>query len=155
MTKERVNIGNVLLHFEAPTIDPRNFDQYVLSIFSSEDDRTEIIDLDHLNTQMIFTADNYVDLPTGERLGHFRFLPHDGDPSEYLEGFEPMGGFAMPFEPRIIKTSNDRFQLEVDFFLAYLKYMETFRVDEKVKQAPPNDKWCVGCNPDNCACCGY
>lgn len=23
----------------------------------------------------------------------------------------------------------------------------------KRKQPPPNDKWCIGCSPDNCSCC--
>jgi hypothetical protein len=24
----------------------------------------------------------------------------------------------------------------------------------KNKQEPPNEKWCVGCSPENCSCCG-
>lgn len=26
-------------------------------------------------------------------------------------------------------------------------------LNQNPKQPPPNDKWCVGCSPDNCSCC--
>ena len=24
----------------------------------------------------------------------------------------------------------------------------------RAKQPPPNEKWCVGCSPEDCSCCG-
>lgn len=34
-----------------------------------------------------------------------------------------------------------------------LDNIEELLTRTRIKQPPPNDKWCIGCNPDNCAGC--
>lgn len=161
---DRTDIGVIIREFDIATIDPRNFENYMLSIFPDEDDRSEIIDGDTLETKMIFSADNYVKLPTGEWIGHIRFKSHTGNPNHHLlcydvmpttakEGEEAYHAPELKVEEVLTKCSDDRFLFEVNIFRAYRKWEKEKANAGREKQPPPNEAWCVGCNPDNCSCC--
>lgn len=115
--------GNILKLFDMPTSDPRNFDDLALFIFSTEDDRTEIIDIESEETKMIFTADNYVVLPDGKRIGHIRYMPYSSRRQQDLLRFEATDqNNSFSVKEMLCTHPDQRFDFEIEIYKAWVNH---------------------------------
>ena len=113
--------GSILKMFDMPTDDPRNFDDFALFIFSTEDDRTEIIDIESEETKMIFTADNYVVLPDGKRIGRIGYIPYSSRRQQDLLRFEALGENNIFSVKEMLCTHPDqRFDFEIEIYKSWI-----------------------------------
>ena len=115
--------GIILKYFDMPTNDPRNFDDLGLFIFSNEDDRTEIIDIESEETKMIFTADNYVVLPDGKRIGRIGYIPYSSRRQQDLLRFEPMDeDESFSVKEMLCTHPDERFNFEIEIYKAWVNH---------------------------------